>query len=85
MGFGQAHDPGLSAALSSQKAVMPEDAINERETRLHGNDDSLDDVDDLVQGQNGHNANDIEAGVVSQKASACFARIAPQCYALTLR
>lgn len=46
---------------------MPEDALIERELRLHGNDDSLDSVEEApVSGQkghqNGHQANDIETG-----------------------
>lgn len=42
---------------------MPEDAMTERNTRLHGNEDSLDDVDTLMaDGQNGHQAQDMETG-----------------------
>ncbi len=42
---------------------MPEDAMNERQTRLHGNEDSLDDVEALVtNGQNGHHGEDLETG-----------------------
>lgn len=47
-----------AAALSSSKAVMPEDAINEREKRLRGDEDSLDDVDRLLT----RDERDVEAG-----------------------
>lgn len=37
--------------------------MNERQSRLHGNEDSLDDVDTLMaDGQNGHHARDLETG-----------------------
>lgn len=49
---------------------MPEDAMLEREVRLHGNDDSLDDVDELTANGNGKEApQDIETGY-SKVASA---------------
>lgn len=57
----------IGAALSGQKAVMPEDALNEREARLRGNNDSLDDADKLLANGNGHvngnHAADIETGL----------------------
>ena len=63
----------VPAALSSQKAVMPEDAIDERERRLHGNDDSLDDIDELTAGSKGGLANnDLETGQSGQVCSIVF-------------
>ena len=42
--------------------MIPEDALTEREKRLRGDDDSLDNVDDITV-ENGHgNAQDVEAG-----------------------
>ena len=41
--------------------------MNERQARLHGNEDSLDDVDTLMaNGQNGHHAQDLETGNASK-------------------
>ena len=51
---------GHCAALPGAKAMIPEDALTEREKRLRGDGDSLDNVDDILV-ENG-NAPDVEAG-----------------------